>query len=292
MGILMKSANIYTETSKIISAASAAVLLFAIAYTGSANAYTMSTAPADLTQTELWTNYNNRSNSAGDVAAHDGYAGTTHDTAEWNQLGRSNTADDGVLWSVNGGAWGTDEIIATGQFTIQFQISLWSAGYGNHDYDQVKAWVDWNNDDYFLNDNLTVPSDASYQAGETILAGKYDKDASQIASEIGKDDRWRIWRNENYDTMTTFVTGPFTVTEDMLDSLTLGDFEGYWLRARSQCDHVGYNSMNPYSNLWQGEAEDYFIKITDGREVPEPATMVLFGTGMMGLAAWRRRSKK
>ncbi len=259
-----------------------------------------------LKHPELRTNLNNVYNSAHSVAAHDGYAGAEHTTSEWNQLGRSNTADDGVKWSVNGGAtYNTDPIVATGAFTIQFQVDLWSAGYGLHNYDQAKAWVDWDNDKKFANDNELKPTDPSYVANETILAGQYFKHNSDGRNDRynyrAQDDQvvpdpyrfdYKILKNQYSDTMTTFTTDPFLVTDAMLDSLTLGGFEGFWLRARSQCNHVAFNQMDPYTGLYQGEAEDYLIKITDNRTpTPEPATMLLFGTGLAGLVTIRRKKK-
>lgn len=303
---LMKKRIEAKQLIKRITYASAVALLLAIGTHGNAQAYTISTVYSELPVEDLRRNLNNTSSNDADVTSHDGYLGTLHTSSEWNHLGRSNTVNDGVRWSVDGGTFGNNTILATGQFSIRFAVDLWSAGYGEHNYDQAKAWVDWNNNEKFDNDNLLNPSNSRYVADETILAGQYFKKNSDSSNSkynrYSEDDQvmpdpstinGKISKNDLSDTMTTFITDAFTVTEQMLNTLTLGNFDGFWLRARSQCNHVTYNNMDPYSELYQGEAEDYLINIVDARApVPEPATMLLFGSGILGLAAVRRRNKK
>ena len=271
----------------------ATLLTIVIAQT-EAQASSMATNLSDLTETEIRTNLTNVRNNNGDVAAHDDYAGVLHTSSEWNHLGRSNTADDGVRWSVNGGAFGTEDIHVDGEFSIVFEFTLWSAGYGLHAYDQVKAWVYWNNNNSFAKDNKKLPSSNEYAANETVLAAEYVKNDSNPFDQVMSDPNTKnkkVAQNLKADTMTTFITDAFEVSDAMLDSLTDGGFGGFWLRARSQCNHVTFNNMDPYSLLAQGEAEDHFISITRN-PVPEPTTMLLFGAGLAGLAGVRRRTKR
>lgn len=241
-------------------------------------AYTISSAPSNLTLPELQANYSVRGNDdTGDAV---GYAGARHDTSEWNFLGRDSKNDDGVRWSTDGGTTWGNETVFVGE-TIKFQITLWSAGYGQHTYDQAKAWVDWNNDKSWLNDNALVPGNAGYISNETVLAGKYNKNANAIHPDPGTDEA-KLSDNLNYDMFSTFTTDAYLITDSMVGTL--------WLRARAQCNHVGYNNMNPYDYLSQGEVEDWGITVSRS-PVPEPATMLLFGAGIIGLASVCRKKR-
>jgi len=192
------------------------------------------------------------------------YGTASHDTAEWQMLGSRSDVDDGVWWSTDGGStWGHDAVYVGDE--IEFKFALWSAGYGNHDYDQIKAWVDWDNSGSWNNDS-----------SEVIIAEKYDKPKSMIVDDTvyGFDPSLYAGSAEtNY-----FFTGTYYISEDMID--------GLWLRARAQCNHIPYDTMTPYGNLWQGEVEDWFIEVSP---VPEPATMMLLGVGLIGLAGASRK---
>jgi len=242
-------------------------------------AYTILSAPSNLTLPELQSNYNVRGNDdTGDAPA--GYANAKHDSSEWNFLGKNSKVDNGVLWSTDGGStWGNKAVFVGDK--IEFQITLWSAGYGQHNYDQAKAWVDWDNNKTWINDNMLVPSAAGYISNETVLAGIYYKNVNAIHTDPSTDAA-KLSDNLNYDMFSTFTTTEYLITDSMVGTL--------WLRARAQCNHVGYNSMNPYDYLTQGEVEDWGITVSRA-PVPEPATMLLFGAGIIGLASVCRKKR-
>lgn len=177
-------------------------------------------------------------------------------------------ADDGVWWSTDGGLnWGNDSVNVGDK--IQFKFALWSAGYGNHIYDQIKSWVDWDLNGVWDN------------SSEAIIAVQFFKDPEAINNDVGVPEWLLNYWNNLYAETNYFFTGPFDITNDMID--------GLWLRARAQCNHVPYDTMTPYGNLWQGEVEDWMITVNP---VPEPATMLLLGSGIVGLAGFRRKFKK
>lgn len=255
------------------------------------HAYTYSrlSVLSDLTPAELKKNYNQRdTDDYGD--APDSYEINTskktdeakHNISEWNFLGRDSKTDDGVLWSTDGGkTWGNSTVSVGDK--IQFKITLWSAGYGMHDYDQVKAWVDWNQDGTWTNDNEKTYNDQLYTANETILAAQYYKTDTGKYDAVHADPWWwedKIKDNEEDDVFTTFTTSDFLIDATMVGQL--------WLRARAQCNELSYNQMDPTGSLNQGEVEDYVITV---KPVPEPATMLLFGSGLVSLAAVSRKKR-
>jgi hypothetical protein len=184
------------------------------------------------------------------------YEQASHSTTTWQRLGDTEI-DDGVWWSINGEGWGNDSLVAVGD-TIQFRLDMWSAGWGEHRYDQVKAWVDWDQNGSW--DNYS----------ENIIAERFFKPWYMRGSDY----------DNTYATTTSYLSDAFLITDDMVGDL--------WLRARVSCDHVPFAETTPYGHLWQGEVEDWNIHVNP---VPIPSSLLLFGTGFLGLAGFYRKKR-
>lgn len=192
--------------------------------------------------------------------APDSYGKTGNDKGQWQGLGTSNGVDDGVLWSVDGSDFGTTADLVIGE-EVTFKFLYWQSNNGRHDYDQIFAAFDFGQDGKFNNPSDTI----LYQKIDTINDVRYANDVSKSLS-----------RYLEYN-----IT--FTVPETM----TIGST---WLRVRAHCNHITWGNITAENWLNQGETEDYKLNIV-GNEVPEPATMLLFGIGLAALGGLRGRRK-
>ena len=245
-------------------------------------------------------------NQSGDYSdnAYDINNTACHSTDRWQKLGSSWTADsnkesapstnDGVTWRVKtaGGVWsdyGTDNEIAAGD-EVQFKFDVTRATTGNHQYDNLKAWVDWNQDSVWSEDEdiIDVQWDKNLDSEgniETAITQADEDDKANGVLEAAWNRDLGDWNSK--DTEASFFSGIFTIPDTLSEVL---------LRARVVCE----NSLSKYSDGYkmvsygfqdQGEVEDYRLAVVNkvANPIPEPSTVLVFMLGLIALVANRKR---
>jgi len=247
-------------------------------------------------------------------------ASACHDTAYWQRLGETWNADspttsetnlatnDGVSWitSSDGGSTWVDNGELSAGGLVKFQFDVTRATMGNHKYDLLKSWVDWDQDGAWSEDEIIInekwwkneDSEGVVTRGSQSGTLNKNNDLStwtQLGtdgSQNRRDNTWKSsenrWRKSIFnsnDTAATFFSDVITIP--VLDTLN-----EIWLRARVVCE----NSLEQYAdgmNLIatgyqnQGEVEDYKL-VAKSASVPEPSTLFIFAIGLFALATRRK----
>ena len=256
-------------------------------------------------------------------------ASACHDTPYWQRLGKTWNSDttqaeetnlstnDGVSWvtSADGGTTWVDNGELTSGGLVKFQFDVTRATTGNHKYDLLKSWVDWNQDGswdesediitkkWWKNENSEGVATTNSVGGtlntnwdltkweDLGTEGSTNRDNNQWNSQWNSGNgRWENRIYNSNDTEATFFSEIIAIP--VLDTL-----KDIWMRARVVCE----NSLESYSdgmNLiatgyqHQGEVEDYKLavaKTSDPIGVPEPSTLLIFSIGLFTLAARRKK---
>jgi hypothetical protein len=230
-----------------------------------------------------------------------GDSGSTNDNTSqnggWNAETSQNEVDkgdNGVQWRIkdeNGDwptklngkpLWSRDEL-QQGQ-TVQFQFIVQRSDEGNHEFDQLKVWVDWNGDKEFNNDAM------GSSESEVLFDDKWYKN-EDADGQVNANTTDKVNYNTDLKTQNNSDTLRYynKTIEIPLDAV-IGDT---WIRARIICEN-SLHAADKRDNVFlatgyyhQGEVEDYKVKIN---QVPEPTTLLVFGSALFGLLLNRKKS--
>jgi hypothetical protein len=253
---------------------------------------------------------NNGYDATFDYGDASGYGAACHDTNRWQQLGNTDgnplegdsgagsdaananigwsgeqsqnaidSGDNGVSWRVQNsdGSWPVEfsNGALSPEATVEFKFVVVRSDEGNHQFDQLKAWTDWNGNNQF-------------DESEFIINEKWFKNANinDVVDANTTNNNSDLGTTNNSDTMRVY-TSEVVVPIDAI----IGDT---WMRARVICEnslsatHLANGTFLPTGYYHQGEVEDH--KMTIVAQVPEPGTLLIFGSAIMGLVLSRKKA--
>jgi len=238
------------------------------------------------------------------------YGEACHDTNRWQQLGGSgrnnplegdsgdhsdadnknkgwsgetsqnavDEGDNGVKWRIkdSGDNWGRGEL-AQGDI-VEFKFVVKRSNEGNHQFDQLKAWNDWNGNGIFEDSENIIDKKWWKNDDRNDNLNANSSNYNNDLNSFNNSDTWRKYYSE--------ITVPL--------GAVIGDT---WMRARIICENslVTANdfTLSSIGYYHQGEVEDYKLAINKApvTQVPEPTTLIIFGSALFGLALSRKKTK-
>ena len=135
-----------------------------------------------------------------------GYTGTSHSTGNWQMLGQLwdaepspkvfDTSDDGVWWSTDGGLTYGHGDVMQGQ-TVAFRFDVWRSLTETHQYDQLKAWVDWDGDKVWDNPNERIIARQWSTSDDPLLQNKFFYATVTVPDTAALGETWLRARVSN-----------------------------------------------------------------------------------------------
>ncbi|TWX58620.1 PEP-CTERM sorting domain-containing protein [Colwellia hornerae] len=191
------------------------------------------------------------------------------------------SGDNGVRWRVQNsdGTWPSkfSRGALTAGANVEYKFIVTRSNEGNHEYDQLKAWSDWNGDGKFDESEIII--------NETWYKN-HDKNGTK--NENG---------SSNSDLMTKNNTDTRRIYKEIITIPAINVANDTWMRARIICENslVAGNDFTLSSTGYyhQGEVEDYKVAINtlSAVQVPEPTTLFVFGSALIGLVLSRKKTR-
>jgi len=213
----------------------------------------------------------------------------------WNAETSQNEVDkgdNGVSWRIVDELgipltkFGTNEEFQQGQH-VEFKFIVTRSDEGNHEFDQLKAWNDWNGNGTF-DESEVIVDEKWYKVADTFEAGNTVQ--SQDGNGSWNNDPLVNGGNHNSIKNSDVTQAVIKVLVDIPLNAVIGDT---WMRARIICENSlthdarDANIFEATGYYHQGEVEDYKVTIN---QVPEPTTLLVFGSALFGLLLNRKKS--